>query len=167
MTILFDSPDDRRKVSQRSLDVITSLMTVAGVSEVVITSVQRSAAEQAHAMYTNCVQHGSESQFKLYGESGDEVVRVFVASQGKTSDQIIAAMTAKIIEIGPSNVSHHCAEPSKLNVIDISATRIPAGARLNFHNAIRKESRIVRFFDPFTDPKDPAFHIEIPQLVTA
>jgi len=165
MNILFDDLNNRSKVSDYSLGVIRDLMTAAGLTDVVITSVQRTAAEQAHAMYANCVQKGAQSQLALYGNAGDEVVRVFIAWNGRPAGQIVAAMAAKIVELGPGNVSHHCADQSKLNVIDISATRVPMRQRMeSFHDALKRESRISRFFDPFTaDHRDPAFHIEIPQ----
>jgi len=163
--ILFENEADRPKVSGYSLSIIRSLMTVAGVSDVTITSVQRTAAEQAHAMFVNCQKLGAESQFKLYGKYGDQVIQTYVDARGarRSDGEVVAEMADKITEIGPGNVSHHCADPAKLNVIDISASRIPMNKRADFHIAIRKEPRIARFFDPFTEPKDPAFHIEVPQ----
>jgi hypothetical protein len=163
MIIIFETPSDRGKVSDHSIAVIESPMTVAGVTETFVTSVQRSPFEQARAMYENCFTYGVESQFKLYGPNGDAVVQVFVDHRAKQKDQIIAAMQAKILDLGPANVSHHCADPKALNVIDISASRMTAAARMNFHLAIKAERRIAKYFDPFTEPSDPAFHLEVKQ----
>ena len=70
-------------------------------------------------------------------------------------------MEAKIIEVGPGKVSKHCSDFSVLQVVDVSYSAI-ANKKL-FHRALASDGRISRLLDPFTKPKDPAFHIEVPQ----
>ncbi len=74
-------------------------------------------------------------------------------------------MIDKIYEIGPYNVYHYCGTPEtlkKINVIDISYQRVPIDIRSVFHNALLK--RVTKLLDPLNS-HDPAFHIEIKQLV--
>ena len=71
-------------------------------------------------------------------------------------------MTAKVKEVGPSKVSLHCADPSKLNVIDIAPSSVDdPGAFLSAIKAAKDQGAISRFFSPGSH--DPAFHIEVPQ----
>lgn len=165
--IIFKNRSDEKFVTQYSRDVINDVCEKAGVKTVTVTSVQRSALEQASAMYYNCVTSGAASQFKLYGAYGDKVVQVYVdhARGGHAQrDVVIAAMAAKIEELGPSNVSKHCVKDWRLlNVVDISASRIPKDRHDELEAAIKDDERIERHFSPYTEPVDPAFHLEIPQ----
>lgn len=166
MNINFESESDRAKVSVYSLSVIQSLMMIANIEEVMVTSVQRTPAAQAHAMFVNCLAYGAEKETALYAAPGRAVVAVFAAEKAKGTlpEQIVAAMTAKIVALGPQNVSHHCiSDSSKLNVIDIGAHSIQSTQRRDFHLAVSKCVKLSRFFDPYTVPMDPAFHLEIPQ----
>lgn len=67
-------------------------------------------------------------------------------------------MISKINEVGPTNVSKHCANPDELNVIDISPSSIPNKSA--FENCLSSSYLISRFFTP---PTDPAYHIEVIQ----
>jgi hypothetical protein len=162
--IFFRKPSDLADVSAHSIDVITTLCAVSGVRDVTITSVRRTAAAQAHAMFVNCRADIKRQKTLYAGKPGEHVVEVYLARNEHRlpDEQILAAMERKIIDLGPGNVSRHCDDSKRLNVIDISFLLIAQSQRTNFHNAIRKESRISRFYDPFTAPADPAFHIEIP-----
>lgn len=161
--ITFAKKEDEAKVSKKSREVITDILTSAKIASAKITSVQRTPAEQARAMYGNCLATSVQKQLDLYGPYGDAVIRVFQRLSTKPSEQVIAAMTIEIISLGPGNVSHHCADPASLNVIDISAANMSDSQQIALEIVIRNERRIIRHFSPRTVPSDPAFHIEIPQ----
>ena len=72
-------------------------------------------------------------------------------------ESTIAKMEVKILEIGASHVSRHCADFNKLCVVDIAPSSI-----LNkdaFIKAVASDKRVSKFLQP---PSDPAYHLEIP-----
>jgi len=111
-------------------------------------------------MYNNITNQGVAAQKRLYGPSGDKVIDVYVAekAKGKSKAEIMDAMEDKILEIGPSKVSRHLADPKILAVIDIAPSSIVNDNA--FVAALERDSRISKLLKP---PTDPAFHIEIPQ----
>jgi hypothetical protein len=143
--------------------VLQDIMRDAGIPFALITSTQRTPAEQARAMFNNLEALGVKSQKDLYGPNGDLVIDVFVAGKraGKTAAQIQKDMERRIIGLGPSNVSHHAADPKVLNVFDVAPNSIPAAKRAAFERAARRDKRVRKFFAP--GQGDPGFHIEIPQ----
>jgi hypothetical protein len=164
--IVFLKPGDQRTLSKFSSDVIRDIAAKASVPHVTVTRMQSTAREQAVAMFHNCATLGVASQYKLYGPFGDKVVDVYAGFHARgrvVADEVIAAMTAEIVKLGPSNVSHHCADPSVLNVVDISHSAMPADKHRAFESAIVADARVSRHFSPYTEPTDPAFHLEIPQ----
>ena len=80
-------------------------MAAANVAKLIISSTQRSPADQARVMYNNLETQGVAAQRKLYKPPGQAVIDVYVAGKAakKTPDAIKAAMTAKINELGPEN----------------------------------------------------------------
>ncbi|MDH5445584.1 MAG: hypothetical protein OEY52_08490 [Gammaproteobacteria bacterium] len=162
MNIKFTNPSDSVKVSKYSKTVLTEIMKESGLTKIIITSTARTVADQARIMYSNIEKHGANEQKRLYSGYGDKVIDVYVdlKSKGKTRAEIISAMQKKIITLGPSKVSSHVADFSKLNVVDIAPSSIPKGLQLKFEKAVADDSRIKRFFKP---PKDPAYHLEITQ----
>ena len=111
-------------------------------------------------MFENIQTHGVAHQKALYAAAGDQVIDVFVAQQalGKSPTEIKAAMEQKILEIGPSKVSRHLADPKVLNVIDVAPSSI--ANKVAFRQAVKDETRVSKFLAP---PQDPAYHLEIPQ----
>lgn len=147
-------------VSEFSIGVLTDVMKAAGTASVIVSSTQRSPANQARVMYDNIVNKGVAAQHALYGVNGDAVIDVYVAARaaGKSPDDIRAAMTAKIIELGPMSVSHHAADPKVLNVFDVAPSSV---ADVNaFVKAAMADKRVSKFLKP---PADPGLHFEIPQ----
>ena len=146
-----------------SKKVLQDIMRKAGVTSAVVSSTQRSPADQARAMFENCESQGVKSQKDLYGPNGDLVIDVFVAGKaaGKTAAQIQKEMERKIIALGPSNVSHHAADPKVLNVFDVAPSSIPVARQAAFEKAVRADKRVRKFFTP--GQGDPGFHIEIAQ----
>jgi len=119
-------------------------------------------------MFNNIEAHGVAAQKALYAAAGDQVIDVYVVKkgEGKTAAQIKAAMEAKIKAIGPEKVSHHCADPAKLNVTDVAPSSITnKHAFENAVNVARSSGKVSRFITP--NNGDPAYHIEIPQSWTA
>jgi hypothetical protein len=176
----FVNPLDEGSVSAHSLEVIAGLQQRSGVQyeSMLVTSVQRTPEKQASAMLDNIIGTSLAKQKELYGPFGDRVVDVAaVAVAGMPLEQhrsilrikykqVVAAMAAKIRELGPENISHHCADGHVRNVLDFARNTIPENLRQAFEDAIvalEAEGKIERHFSPFTNPQDPAFHIEILQ----
>lgn len=153
---------DSKDVSVYSLGVLQDVLKAAAVRKIMITSVARSPLAQAAAMYTNIEAKGVAQQKSLYGPAGDKVIDEYarLKKAGKSREEIIAGMSQKITEIGPRKVSNHAADPAKLNVIDIAPSSMSSSERTNFIKAVGSEKRISKFLQP---PKDPAYHVEIPQ----
>ncbi|NJL71184.1 MAG: hypothetical protein HC888_05980 [Candidatus Competibacteraceae bacterium] len=147
-------------VSEYSRVILSDIMKAAKEADCLITSTQRSPADQARAMYDNIVFYGVPSQLALYGPNGQAVVRKYeeLKKLGKNAEQIQAGMTQKIIELGPDKVSRHCADPLKVNVFDIDPNSV--GNRQAFEQAVKLDKRVSKFLQP---PEDPAYHLEIPQ----
>ena len=157
--IVFGPSADSSAVKPAALAVIKDLARKAGETSITITSTARTPAAQANAMYRNIVNTSVKSQKDLYGHWGDIVIDQYVVYKkaGKTPDQIKADMTAKIIEVGPANVSRHCADFNKLCVVDIAPSTVQNQAK--FVAAFKADKRISKYFMP---PTDPAYHLEIP-----
>lgn len=65
-------------------------------------------------------------------------------------------MIAKILEVGPSNVSKHCADFSVLNVFDVSRSN------LSSVKLLIKALKAVGI-DYIDEPQNGCVHIQIPQ----
>lgn len=124
--IIFDAGVKKDKVSVSSLNTLKKIAKASNNPKVYITSVVRSAREQAEIMYSQTVKYGTEKQYKLYGTYGDQIIRVYETEikKGSTSTTIIDEMEKKINEIGPSKVSNHCGDYTVKNVFDVSASRL-------------------------------------------
>lgn len=160
----FASTANQDVVSSHTKTVLFGILTVAKLNSCFVTSTSRTPADQARIMFDNIMAHGVAAQKALYAAAGDEVIDEFVKARkaGKNAAGIKAAMEAKIIAIGPGKVSHHCADPAKLNVIDVAPLSIgdkPAFEKA-VHSALTKGT-LSRFLEP--GGGDPAYHLEIPQ----
>jgi len=157
-----NSGRDKSKVSPYSEKVLIDLMKSSGIKTITITSTARTALDQARIMYTNLERHGISHQKRLYGVFGDKIIDEYssLKSKGKSKFEIINGMMLKINAIGPRKVSKHAGNPKKLNVIDIAPSSIGLTVRKKFESFVKKEPRVSQFFTP---PKDPAYHLEIPQ----
>ncbi|AUW04805.1 hypothetical protein [Vibrio campbellii] len=160
--IYLNSGRDSVRVSDYSKKVLRDIMASVGLKKIMITSTARTANDQARIMLGNIEKYGVEHQKKLYGRYGDQIIDFYstLKSSGKSRPEILNRMASKVNEIGPRKVSRHAGDYSKLNVIDIGPSIIPIPLRENFENAVRADSRVAKFLVP---PKDPAYHLEIPQ----
>ena len=160
ITIKYGTNANDKDVTSFSLVVLKDILRTAGLSGALISSTARSPAQQARVMFNNIEAKGVAAQKKLYAAAGDEVIDVYVKSKAakKSPDQIKADMEAKIIELGPTSVSHHAADPKVLNVFDVAPSSIVD--KKAFELAVSKEKRVSKFLLP---PNDPGYHLEIPQ----
>jgi len=149
-------------VSEYSRLVLTDIMRKAGVPSILVTSTARTPADQARIMYENIERYGIEHQKLLYSKYGDQVIDEYSKYKSKKHHKqfIISMMQAKIIALDPSKISNHVADPMKLNVIDIAPSSINPSLRGLFVTAVLGEKRVAKYLGP---PKDPAYHLEIPQ----
>jgi hypothetical protein len=139
---------NRNFVTSSMLDAIKDSLRVAGQATATITSTARTPEEQASAMYNNLVGSGVATQKKIYGPCGDEVIDVYVAEvakSGSTPSTIKIAMTNKINELGPATVSKHCADFSKVCVVDVGASVFNDAAATRFVSAMA--SRVDQYID--------------------
>ncbi|WP_138733745.1 C40 family peptidase [Modestobacter excelsi] len=150
----------REVVAPYALGVLTDIVRAAGLSEVLVSSTQRTPADQARIMFDNCRRLGPQSQLDLYGPYGDRVIEVYIASSaaGRSDAQVRADMERKIIELGPTKVSHHTGDPRVLAVIDVAPSSVADKAA--FERACRSDGRVSYFLGPSNS--DPAYHLEIP-----
>ncbi len=160
--ITFGSGAKSSDVSPHSLSVLKAVMAKANVSAVVISSTARDPFNQARVMFNNIKSTSVAAQKKLYAAAGDAVIDVFVAAQkaGKSKNETISLMEAKIIAIGPAKVSHHAAYLSKMNVFDVAPSSIPSSKKKDWEAAIKANKSIAKFIFP---PLDPGYHFEIKQ----
>jgi uncharacterized glyoxalase superfamily protein PhnB len=154
-------------LAANSLTILGDVLRAAGLHKAEITSTARTAEDQARAMYQNLVGTGKgqgvEAQHDLYGPAGDAVIDVFVdlKAKGKNATEIKAGMQAKIEELGPANVSRHCADPKKLNVFDVGPNSLGEDREQKafVKAAQNEEGKRISKFIPY--PKDPGDHFEI------
>ena len=161
--INFKSGAKKEVVSLYALSVIKDVLRASGNPKALITSTARTPMEQAKAMYNNLIGDPKNilEQKDIYGPNGDQVIDVYAKNyKSKSQSEVIDLMWRKIIELGPSNVSRHCADFNERVVVDIAPSSIKYQGR--FKEEVYSEPRIdsTRFFDP--SKNDPAFHIEIP-----
>ena len=92
------------------------------------------------------------------------MIDVYVKSRAatKTAVQICEDTERKIKELGPTTVSRHASDPHVLNVFDVAPSSIKD--KHSFEKAVNAEKRVSYFLLP---PKDPGYHLEIPQKEAA
>ena len=160
VTIAFGSSAKPEAVTPYSRRVLEEVLAAAGLTRALVSSTSRSPDEQARVMYDNLERYGVEHQRRLYALPGrqviDEYVRCKQAGYGATETK--ADMARRIVAIGPTRVSRHASDPQVLNVFDVAPSSIVQ--RPAFEEAVRAEQRVSFFLVP---PRDPGYHLEIPQ----
>ncbi len=76
---------------------------------------------------------------------------------------ILKELNDEIYRLCPSNISKHCGDISKMNVLDISPTNGGITNPRGMSDALEKDPRVNRVLSPYTKTYDPAIHIEINQ----
>jgi hypothetical protein len=160
VNITFGKNAKKEFVTNFSLQVLEDVLQAAGLNSAQISSTARPPSEQARVMFNNIESTGVAAQKRLYAAAGDAVIDEYVKAKAakKTPTEIKAAMEAKIIEVGPTKVSHHAADPNVLCVFDVAPSSIAKKAA--FEKAVRADKRVSKFLLP---PLDPGYHLEIPQ----
>lgn len=156
-------------ISAYTRQFLKSVLGQINLEVAYITSGIRPPERQAKTMYQNILSKGVASQLKLYAWAGQQVVNAY--DEDADEDDNIDAMTAKIYELlkAGKRVSKHCVSEDdyeKLNVIDISHSRMPPRKRVPFEEAILKlqaAGKIAKFISPRMKGGEPAYHLEIPQ----
>ncbi|MGW0196577.1 transglycosylase SLT domain-containing protein [Nonomuraea sp. NPDC003201] len=151
---------NREVVPDYAIAVLTDVLRSAALQEALVTSTQRTPADQARVMYDNCERYGAAAQKNLYGKYGDQIIDVYIASKtaGNDPERIKADMMRKVVDVGPRNVSLHTADPRTLAVLDVAPSSVKD--RAAFERAVKADARVRRFLLP---PDDPAYHLEIPK----
>lgn len=161
-----------RLVSPYGFKVIERAVGHAAMSAAVITSTIRFPAEQAAIMYRNA-KTDLAAQFRLYGATGDEVLKVFRDHREQPQAEVIALMQTKIEELLARGrlVSRHVVTASayaNLNVIDIgvNSTRSVAGRSFNLAALTRafqalKADGFIRDFIDETKKSNSCWHLEV------
>lgn len=160
--VRFASRARKESVTEYSLSVLKDILGKSGLSEVLISSTSRDPYNQARVMYDNLERYGVDHQKRLYGRYGDKVIDVYAAIRvvaGLDREKTIQKMKDKVVEVGPTNVSRHAANPRVLNVFDVAPSSIKNHQA--FEKNVQNDPRVKTFFMP---PKDPGYHLEIPQL---
>lgn len=150
---------DIKQIPDYAKVVLGEVLEASGNPECVITSTTRTTEDQARVMFWNCKNKGVKSQYKLYGYYGDKVIAVYdnlVSNHNFSNDYVIYAMTEKIREIGPQNVSKHCVDDPNYSVFDIDPESIEN--QESFSEKLLSDTRIKKLILP---GNDPAYHIEI------
>ena len=162
---------DADVVWSQTLDVIRDGLRAAGQASATINSTARSPADQARAMFNNLTnpdhttQQNIDTQLGIYAAPGDAVIQVFADQvDGMTPTQITqnagaiqTAMETEIDDQGPGNVSHHCADPAQLNVVDVGAGAFNATNGALFVASV--QGRVSRFIDERNT--NGCYHLEV------
>ena len=153
-------------VSEYSRGILKKIMKAAKVYKVTISSTARDAYDQARVMYDNIESQGVDAQKELYASAGDQVIDVYSAAKKDKKDRnaTIALMKAKIIELGPTKVSHHATEVSVLNVFDVAPSSISQEKKKDWEDTIKASTDLSKYIFP---PGDPGYHFEITQPKTS
>jgi len=139
-----------------NLDVL-SLIDKAGQAsknpDINITSLWRSPARQAQAMYDNI----SNNVIISYAAPGKTVTELCqqLLKEKQSKATIVKAMENKIIELAAQNklVSLHCVSKdayAKTNVIDISMDKSKTPNPRDFVKALMKDERLLKVLTPFS-----------------
>lgn len=145
--------------------ILREIMASAQVDTCEVTSVGRTPETQARIMYENLIGTGDgqgiDAQLKLYMPPGQAVIQVYVANKDRPRDEIVAAMQMEILRQGPEKVSHHCSMTRW--VFDVGPSSIAVDKQHDFLAAALGHPKVIKVLSPWTEPKDPAIHIEIPK----
>ena len=175
VTLTPDADVNFGSVSEKSIQAIKDSLRYAGQALGNVTSAFRTTLEQAQAMINNY----TFSQLRsLYGSNAAAMTGIQAAEDAAaanalarkadpkvpkiTKAQLIAAMKQAFDALPDKGaISKHMGDYSQLQAIDLSHSRM-TNKKL-FHEAITNNTKIGKVLDPYTNPKDKAFHVEIAQ----
>lgn len=170
-----DVPEERRIASDYALRVIERALTTAGMKAAMITSTLRLPAEQAEIMY-RMAKKDIQEQFRLYGATGDEVIKVFKTHQDKPKDEVVELMRQKIEDLADrgKRVSLHVVsfeQYKRLNVIDLGMNSTASVAGSTFtpkskaaltaaFEKLKRQGYLANFIDETAKP-NKCWHVEV------
>ena len=164
-TINLRSGVSQDHVTDQSAGVVNDAMVAIEDTEVDVSSGYRSPEKQAEVMYDNIESNGTESQYKLYGKSGDKIIDKYVSLKSKgdannvySKEATVEGMVSEINKVGPGKVSAHSNDPKSYNVFDIAPSSV--SNIKSFQKALGGDKRVTKLIKY---PKDPAIHVEIKQ----
>src|SRR5262249_19560086 len=140
-------------VSAGMTDIVKDGLRAAGASVGTITSTLRTPADQARAMFNNCLNNGTASQLALYAAPARAVIQVYInltvaltpAQIRANAAAMLAAMVTEINNPGPEKGSRHCGGPALRTVVDV------AYASFNNNNTVllvaSVQGRVSRFIN--------------------
>ena len=76
---------------------------------------------------------------------------------------IFKELNGEIYRFGSSNVSKHCGDLSKMNVLDISPTNGGITNPRGMANELKNDSRVDKVLSPYYNSGEKAIHVEIKQ----
>jgi Flp pilus assembly pilin Flp len=146
------------KAGEKGRRVLREILQAAGLRRAVVTRGLTTPADQARIMYSNIAARGVTHQKRLYGPPGQKVIDVYAANRSKPRGEVIELMRKKIVELGPSTVTHHMS--TDRDVFDVAPSSIKN--RKAFEKAVLNHPDVDkdRFLVP---PADTSYHIEVPK----
>jgi RHS repeat-associated protein len=155
LNIIYGGDADKSKVSDYTTSVLVDVMNASDNSSIQINSTLRTPEDQARIMSDLVNKNGMSDTKILYSSNGDKVLDKYPSLQ---------KMVDKINEIGPSKVSNHLGDPSKINVVDVSPWR----GGISNPKALAKEAdnnpKTSEVLTPWNS-RDKAIHIAFPQPI--
>ena len=145
---------DQSKISYYTRAILVDAMNKSKNNSILITSGTRTPEDQARIMKNNVDIHGMESQKSLYKAPGQQVLDYYADQE---------AMTDEIYRLCPSNISKHCGDPNKMNVLDISPTNGGITNPRGIANELKNDSRVDKVLSPYYNCGEKAIHVEIKQ----
>ena len=165
-------PKEKQLVSEYAIKVVKMALTEVGMEQAVITSTLRTPEQQAQIMYRNAKKN-LVNQFRLYGSTGDEVLKVYKKNASSSESEVVKLMTDKINSLlkQGKRTSNHCATSESyknLNIIDIGVNSTKAAAGSSFKleaftkslNNLATEGYIEKVIDE-TKKSNTCWHIEV------
>ena len=163
ITITFGPKANEESVSDYTEKILRKLGKESKNDNIYISSSRREPSDQARIMYKN-IKNNYKKQRKIYKAPGQKIIDVYDDMKAKeaTSQEIMDAMTKKIIEIGPRKISQHLASPTEydaLNVIDIPIESLDNPE--DFKKALEDSGLNIKILI-----ENGCYHLQIPQLNT-
>ena len=147
---------DENSLSEKTKNILREVGQASGNYKIIITSTARTPYEQARIMYDNCKKN-LEEQKRTYQAPGKKVVQVYEDNYLiKSREEVIKLMEQKIIELGPTTVSKHLADPIRLNTFDISYGQLKD--EQSFWNEMKKRKELDKILK-----ENRCYHIQIKQ----
>lgn len=154
VTITLDQSIIPSNLAPSTLALLKYIGKLSQNKSIYILSQANTPKQQAVRMYDQVVSLGFDETCNLYNTHGKKVLDQYSKgiAKGRTKEDIIRYMENTLYTVTPTNVSRHCADPSVLNVIDISIKHLTNS--LAFFKVAKKWFSLVLV-------ENNAYHLEI------